>query len=166
MKYKLMIKTHQYTGLKYLCVTTKTEYHKYSGSGINWRKHLKEHGRFWDTELLFETDNKEEFSKVCLEKSIGYNIINSPKWANSVYETGGGEYPVDESGKRILTTNPPGGFKSREEMLEFCRNSKWFECSVCGARTTENSYTDYGPHRKCKKSPEFSMIPFHPEQFH
>jgi len=40
------------------------------GSGIEWKKHLKENGRLWSTDLVFESNDKEEFSKVCLEQSI------------------------------------------------------------------------------------------------
>ena len=31
--YKLMIKQHNITGLKYLCITKKDDYVKYTGSG-------------------------------------------------------------------------------------------------------------------------------------
>ncbi len=158
MKYKLMIKTHLHTGLKYLCVTTRKEYHKYSGSGIEWKKHLKENGRSWSTELVFESDDKEEFSKVCLEQSMLNDIVNSPNWANSMIEHGGGEYPVDSNGNRI-TAPPVSKFSSEEEMLEFCRTSKWFECSVCGARMTEGAFTGLG-HKKCKQNSSFKMIPY------
>lgn len=158
MRYKLMVKTHLVTGLKYLCVTVRDGYQKYSGSGKEWKKHLKENGHQITTELLFESDNKEEFSEVCIQKSIEYDVVNSNDWANKVLERGGGEYLVDENGKRITLT-----FKSQmseDELLEFCRTSKWFECSICEARMTENAFVY---HRKCKKSPLFRMIPFHPE---
>jgi hypothetical protein len=161
MTYKLMVKTHLVTGLKYLCVTVRDDYQEYSGSGREWKKHLKENGNYITTKLLFESDNKEEFSKVCVQKSIEYDVVNSTEWANKVLERGGGEYLVDENGKRITLTFDSG--LSEEELLEFCRTSNWFECSICGARMTENAFVY---HRKCKKSPEFKMMPFHPEQFH
>jgi len=157
MKYKLMIKTHSHTGLKYMCVTTKQDYHKYSGSGIEWKKHLKENGRAWSTNLIFESNDKDEFSKVCFEKSILNDIVNSNEWANSMIEHGGGEYPVDENGNRIPAPSI-SKFNSQEEMLAFCRTSNWFECAVCGAKMTEGAYSGTG-HKKCKQDPTFSMIP-------
>lgn len=163
MKYKLMIKTHLHTGLKYLCVTTRKEYHKYSGSGKEWKKHLNEHGRAWSTQLVFESDNKDEFSKKCFEQSILNDIVNSTDWANSIIEHGGGEYPVDEDGNRILAPSI-SKFSSEEEMLEFCRTSKWFECAVCGARMTEGAYTGTG-HKKCKQDPAFKMIPVEYQEY-
>lgn len=153
-----MIKTHKHTGLKYLCVTTRKEYHKYSGSGVEWKKHLKENGRAWNTELIFESDNINDFSRVCLEKSIFYDIVNSKDWANITLENGGGEYPVNENGDRILRSSKIG-FASLEEMEEFCKTANWFECSVCGARMTENAFAGFKAHKKCKDNPEFKMIP-------
>ena len=38
--YTLMIKTHNITGLKYLCKTVNSEPHKYMGSGKYWKKHF------------------------------------------------------------------------------------------------------------------------------
>lgn len=161
MRYKLMVKTHLVTGLNYLCVTVRDDYQEYSGSGKEWKKHLKENGNHITTKLLFESDNKEEFSEVCIQKSIEYDVVNSSEWANKVLERGGGEYLVDDNGKRITATF--NSEMSEEELIEFCRTSNWFECSICGARMTENAFVY---HRKCKKSPEFKMKEFHPEQFH
>jgi len=159
MKYRLMIKTHTITGLKYLCVTTRENFHRYSGSGVEWKKHLIQHGRKWTTELLFESNDIEEFSKVCINRSIEYDIVNSARWANSIVENGGGEYPVDDNGNKILRQSKKI-FSSREEMEEFCRTAKWFECSVCGARMTENAFIGFRKHRKCKERPGFKMIPW------
>ena len=161
MRYKLMVKTHLVTGLNYLCVTVRDDYQEYSGSGKEWKKHLKENGYHITTKLLFESDNKEEFSEVCIQKSIEYDVVNSSEWANKVLERGGGEYLVDDNGKRITATFDSE--MTEEELIEFCRTSNWFECSVCGARMTENAFVH---HKKCKKSSAFRMIPFYLEQFH
>lgn len=161
MRYKLMVKTHIKTGLRYLCVTVRENYQGYLGSGKEWKQHLKENGPHIITELIFESDNKAEFSEVCIQKSIEYDIVNSQSWANQTLERGGGEYLTDENGKRITMTFNTN--MSEEELLEFCRNAKWFECSECGARMTENAF---GPHRKCKKSPAFRMIPYNHPDFH
>lgn len=91
-KHKLMIKTHLVTGLKYLCYTKSDgdKYKNYKGSGILWKKHLKKYGDNISTELIFETDNKEEFRLVALEKSIEFDVIKSKDWANLKNEEGDG----------------------------------------------------------------------------
>lgn len=157
-----MVKTHLLTNMKYLCVTIKENYHSYSGSGRAWKRHLKENGNLQQTKLIFETDDKLEFSKKCLEKSIEFNIVNSPEWANLIVEYGGGEYESDEYGKRIIKSNKKFDEmtdKEREDFEEFCRTSKWFECSICKSIMTENSF--YGSiHRKCRQDAHFEMIPY------
>ena len=58
MKYLyLMIKTHNLTGKKYLCkklTATDKKAIKYSGSGLIWKPHLKEHGFNFTTEILYK----------------------------------------------------------------------------------------------------------------
>lgn len=153
-----MVKTHLITNLKYLCVTTKKDHHEYKGSGKSWRRHLQENGSAIKTELIYESNNWEEFSNVCIKKSVEFDVVNSTEWANEVIERGGGEYPVDNNGKRIVTIKK-SSFSSEEEMLEFCKNSKWFECSICKSIMTENAF--YGTiHRKCKANADFQMIPY------
>lgn len=162
MKYRLMIKTHLITDMKYLCVTVRDNYHSYSGSGSLWKKHIKENGNLYKTQLIFETEDKLDFSKKCLEKSIEYDIVNSENWANLMIEYGGGEYLTDELGKRIVKANKKFEEmtdKEKEEFEEFCRTANWFECSVCKSIMTENSF--YGSiHRKCRENETFEMIPY------
>lgn len=90
-----MIKTHNITNLKYLCITKKDDYEKYTGSGSYWLNHLKTHGYDFSTELLFETEDYEEFLKICLYVSAKYNVALSEEFANAIpeagYETGVGK---------------------------------------------------------------------------
>jgi len=87
-----MLKTHKVTGLKYLC------YHKgskescctYPGSGLIWRQHLRKNGYNIDTEILLETDNKEDIKIKGLEYSKLWDIVDSDKFANLVPEDGSG----------------------------------------------------------------------------
>lgn len=87
---RLLIKTHNVTGLKYLCKTEQKNWEKYSGSGIYWKSHLKKHGTNFSTILLFETDDKCLFKQIALEYSVKYNIVSSEEWANFCPETGDG----------------------------------------------------------------------------
>lgn len=85
----LYVKTHNKTGLKYLGKTSKDPY-KYLGSGIYWLKHLAKHGNDISTEILLETENKEEIKEKGLYYSDLWNVKESPEWANLTKEEGTG----------------------------------------------------------------------------
>lgn len=87
--YYLYKKTHTKTGLNYLGYTTRDPY-KYSGSGIEWGKHLHEHGHTIDTVVLAKSFDKTEIQKLGRHYSELWNIVKSSAWANSMKETCGG----------------------------------------------------------------------------
>ena len=101
--HKLMIKTHNITGLKYLCYTRSEgkEYDNYKGSGKIWKRHLKKYGDSITTELIFESLFFDEFKKIAIEKSIEYDIVSSDLWANLKIEEGDGGDTV--SNKKWIT---------------------------------------------------------------
>ena len=78
MMHKLMIKTHLETNLKYLCYTCKEgkEYDTYKGSGKAWKQHLKKFGDNIKTELIFETNDIQEFKRYSIQKSLELNIVS------------------------------------------------------------------------------------------
>ena len=84
-------KTHNKTGLQYLGKTIRDPY-KYPGSGLYWKRHLKEHGNDVTTEVLFQSEDKEEFKRVSIEYSKKLNIVESNQWANFREETGHGGF--------------------------------------------------------------------------
>lgn len=86
--YRLLIKTHSVTGLKYLCKTVKEDYISYKGSGKYWCNHLEKHGREVKTEVLYESSCLVEFSRVCVEYSTKFNVVESEEWANLIPENG------------------------------------------------------------------------------
>lgn len=83
----LYLKTHKTTGLKYLGMTTQDPF-KYCGSGDRWLRHLKKHGNNIHTEILFESQDEHEFSRVALEYSEKFDVVNSEEFANLVPEDG------------------------------------------------------------------------------
>lgn len=105
---KLMVKTHKVTGLKYLCVTGKDDFYDYPGSGVYWKKHLRIHGRLFDTKLIYESNNMQEFSDMCIYYSRLWNVVNAINqqgqkiWANLIIENGldGGPAGNDHYSKR------------------------------------------------------------------
>jgi hypothetical protein len=129
----LCIKTHSVTGLKYFCKTTKNDYHSYPGSGIYWRRHLKEHGCSFTTELLGFYTNKEECNAEAIKFSIDYNIVKAAGpdgkkiWANMIIENGldGGATwygpRPQEMIDRIAAKNR--GKKRSPEVCEKCRQN-------------------------------------------
>ena len=86
--YRLMIKQHNDTGLKYLCITKRDNYVKYPGSGKYWCRHLNKHGYNIDTQVLYESDDYNKFQEQCIKYSDLYDVVNSKDWANIVPESG------------------------------------------------------------------------------
>lgn len=85
--YRLLLKMHNSTGMKYLCVTRKDDYEKYRGSGVYWLKHLKKHGYNFSTIVLHESEERDRnFIDLCLSTSKQLNIVESNEYANLMYE--------------------------------------------------------------------------------
>lgn len=99
--HKLLLKTHNKTGLKYLCYTQKIDHDSYPGSGVAWKAHLNEHGYDFSTILLFETSDYDEFKRIAIQKSLEFNVVESDEWANLKLEEGDGGDTI--SRKRWIT---------------------------------------------------------------
>jgi hypothetical protein len=102
--YYLYAKTHNKTGLQYLGKTTSSNPHKYPGSGIDWKKHLKENGKDFTTTILKECSTNEELTHWGRYYSNLWDIAKSAEWANRIPETGGG--PGWKLGNENPTKNP------------------------------------------------------------
>jgi hypothetical protein len=85
----LYIKTQNNTGLKYLGKTENDPF-VYLGSGKYWLRHLKKHGYDITTEIIYESDNKEDIKGAGIYYSLFYNIVESDQWANLKLEEGDG----------------------------------------------------------------------------
>lgn len=113
--YRLYIKIHRKTGLKYLGYTKQKEYHKYHGSGKYWNLHLKKHGYDYDTKILLESEFLTEIKQTGIYYSSLWNIVESSEWANLKVETGEGGYPVMSQlsiEKRINTRRKNGNLNT------------------------------------------------------
>lgn len=97
----LYVKTHNKTGLKYLGKTTRNPL-TYHGSGLYWKRHLKQHGYDITTEILYETEDKEIFKKIASEYSKKFNIVESKDWANIREETGDGGFSKESQIKGYI----------------------------------------------------------------
>lgn len=93
--YYLYVKTHNITGLKYLGQTKQNPF-LYSGSGKDWKNHLKKYGTDVKTEVLFQCTNIRDRNYWGRYYSKYYNIVEAMDdfgnkiWANRIPETGGG----------------------------------------------------------------------------
>ena len=83
----LYLKTHSITGLKYLGYT-KNDPYKYRGSGLYWKRHLKEYGNHVSTEILFESESIDEISECGLCYSKMWDVANNESFANLCEEDG------------------------------------------------------------------------------
>jgi len=90
VKHTLYVKTHTTTGLKYLGQTSKSDPHKYTGSGKYWLRHLKCHGKHWTTEILCESDDKHTIDQLGVYYSKLWGVVESSQWANLKPESGDG----------------------------------------------------------------------------
>lgn len=92
-KHFLMIKTHNITGLKYLCKKSTNnilECFKYKGSGTYWKRHLKIYGSNITTVIIEECDSKQELIDRGIYWSKELNVVMSDEFANLVEERGDG----------------------------------------------------------------------------
>jgi hypothetical protein len=91
----LVVKTHNKTGLKYLCQTIRDPF-KYKGSGTYWKRHLREHGNSHSTIVIKECLTKQELKEWGMYYSKLWNIVddvdsyNKKTWANLKPEEGDG----------------------------------------------------------------------------
>jgi hypothetical protein len=88
--YKLYVKTHTITGLKYLGKTANKTPHTYTGSGKYWKSHLKKHGYDVSTIVIRECQSNEEVREWGTYYSTLWNVVESNEWANLKPETGDG----------------------------------------------------------------------------
>ena len=94
--YYLMVKTHNITGLKYLCQTRKKDPYRYLGSGIAWTTHLRKFGKTVTTEVIFQTTDKQHLNDLGRYYSQLWRVVDAMDdfgykiWANLIPETGGG----------------------------------------------------------------------------
>lgn len=77
-------------GKMYLGMTKRDPY-KYIGSGIDWIAHIKENNisrNSIHTEIIFCSDDEDEFSRFCIEKSNQLKVVDSDLFLNRIIESG------------------------------------------------------------------------------
>lgn len=155
----LYIKQHSITGLLYFGKTVKNPL-KYTGSGIYWKRHLKEHGAHIETlwYCLF-TDQESLIEFATLFSTIN-DIVNNESWANLSIENGLDGAPVGhpsfitdsvEVSKKLSArskerwANP----EFKERMKQIHKNRHTPESRKATAEKTKQAWT---PERKARHS--------------
>jgi hypothetical protein len=141
--YYLYLKTHCITGLKYLGKTTSKNPHRYKGSGVYWRNHLKMHGSNYTTEIIRECHTIEELKEWGLYYSELWDIVNAKDdngkklWANTKPESGDG--------------GSIKGHKKSDTTKEKHRNKIWTEKAI---QNRLNNCLSSAAKRKGVKNPD------------
>lgn len=155
MTFYLLVKTHNITGLKYLCKTSKKEYHKYTGSGHYWKDHLRLHGKNFTTELLKECTTNEEVRIWGQYYSTLWDVVNAKNadgkkiWANLVPEEGQG---VLSETNKIIQNRPEVKAKNIAAVKEFYRNNPQVKEAHRKAALENNPMNKEGVREKHKKA--------------
>jgi hypothetical protein len=94
----LLVKTHNLTGKKYFCKTTKLDkLDTYTGSGLAWKSHLKQFGKDISTGVVGVYYESERCLEAAKKYSKEWNIVESNEWLNLIDENG-----LDGAGAGVL----------------------------------------------------------------
>jgi hypothetical protein len=108
----LLVMTHNVTGLKYFCKTSIAEtISSYKGSGVYWKRHLKKHGRGITVGVLGIYTDKSRCVDAALRFSKDNDIVNSPDWANHIFENGLDGAGIKEAHPMYGKPSPQRGVK-------------------------------------------------------
>jgi uncharacterized protein YbdZ (MbtH family) len=115
--YKLYLKTHLKTGLRYLGYTTKVgaAFKNYTGSGDRWLRHINKHGYNVKTEILLKTKDSSELKEKGLYYSKLWNIVEDRSFANNIPEEGTGG--ATTKNKIAITDGHDTKYISRDEEI-------------------------------------------------
>ena len=109
--YYLLLKTHNKTGLKYLCQTKKKDPIKYPGSGTRWLRHLNKHGFNFTTKILGKFSKKKDLVQAGEKYSIKWNVKKDRGYANLIDEKGDGGDTSDFINYKKMKPMPTGLWK-------------------------------------------------------
>jgi hypothetical protein len=113
----LLVMTHNVTGLKYFCKTTRLGFlHKYKGSGVYWKRHMRLHGRDVTVGVLGVYFDKDRCMSAALNFSKENDIVKDSGWANCILENGLDGAGAGEANHRYGKPHPNKG-GTRPEMI-------------------------------------------------
>jgi hypothetical protein len=120
--------------------------HAYPGSGTDWKKHLKEHGNDYTTEIIRECRTNQELNEWGRYYSKLWNVVESSDWANRIPETGGGVCGPEAAKKiseKLTGKKKPPRNPEHTEKIAAARRGKSNPKTAAGLR----KYFDSNPDR-------------------
>jgi hypothetical protein len=113
----LLVLTHNVTGLKYFCKTSQFDIvHRYKGSGVYWKRHMRVHGRDVTAGVLGIYFEQDRCVAAALKFSQENEIVKSREWANSILENGLDGAGLGSANHRYGKPHPNKG-GTRPEMI-------------------------------------------------
>ena len=156
-----MIKTHNVTGLKYFCKSTKEgeKLDRYKGSGVYWLRHIKKHGYDVTTEIYKEfQDDNLLLTQCALSFSEEHNIVESKEWANLIVENGlDGNVKGNKHSKSAIANMKNTVISDEHKKLISTHQSEKMECTKCGKVTNRFNHNKYHG-SKCGLDHSFRVI--------
>jgi len=133
--YYLMVKTHNITGLKYLCQTKHKDPHKYLGSGKDWLIHLMRHGKEHSTEIIIACQSRQELYYWGMYYSSLWRVVTGQDdfgnkiWANRIKENGGGEGMTSDLATEIQN-RPATKLKNSDSHKMLWKNKEYIKKQI------------------------------------
>lgn len=146
----LYLKTHNITGLKYLGKTTKDPY-AYKGSGVYWTNHIKKHGDDISTEILYQTECKDDFKKIAIKYSEEFDIVKSKEFANMMIEQGQGGATSGSWKRGHIPSNKGKTMNYSEEVINNIKLGRKLYFEKWHKNNTRKVYIKKGPNREAMR---------------
>ena len=150
----LYVKTHNKTGIKYFGKTINDPF-KYNGSGVAWRKHLRENGNDVTTIIIASFLDKNKCKEYARKFSKDNDIQNSSAWANLIPETLGGWGHGYCTIAEKMKIDP----QFKEEMSKKYSNAAKGHTRQCGAKNSSWGKICITDGKNNKKIEKHSVIP-------
>ena len=115
---RLLLKTYT-NGKKYLCKRESDDYLTYLGSGKNVTEDLV----LEKTDVLFETEDRDEFKKVGIYFSELFDVVNDPNFLNEKLEEGDGGDTL--GGKKCYNDGSKNAFFEEGKQPEGWERGRW-----------------------------------------
>lgn len=124
----LLVMTHNVTGLKYFCKTTRlNEIHTYKGSGLHWKRHMRKHGRNVSVGVVGIYYDESRCVLAAKNFSVENKIVESSAWANLIDENGLDGAPAGKAHPMYGKPHPRTGEKRPHlsERYQGAKNPMW-----------------------------------------
>lgn len=116
----LYIKRHRSTGLLYLGKTISHDPVKYSGSGTDWKIHLRDNGTDVETLWFCLFLDQDELVSFARRISVDWDIVSSNLWANNCIEDGVRGWPTGVKRRPETIAKTSASNRGQKRSQSFC----------------------------------------------